>query len=940
MNRFNKVLFGALFILFLSTVAMFAQSDDYKDLNELIPADKTIRQGTLKNGMKYYIKKNTYPEKRMELRLIVNAGSVEEDNDQKGVAHFLEHMCFNGTKNFPKNELVNFLEKTGVKFGAHLNAYTSFDRTVYMLMLPSQDKFIREKGFRVLADWASEVSFEESEINKERGVVREEERVRKSGNSKAQQELLKTLFYGSKLAERLPIGDTNIIRTAPKEAFTRFYKDWYRPDLMAVVAVGDFDEDKIEETIKEFFEPITAKSAIRQKDDIAIKMNDQPLVQVASNKEVTAPVVQVIYKRPTNTYKNGTYGDYREKFVDILVSGMINRRLQEVTQKANPPFVQAGVQADKEFGRFYNFGLFSVLKAEEIKRGYANAVTELFRAKLGFSESEMKRVNDELLSNLEESKNEKDKTPSRALADEYIRNYLEQEAIPGIDRDYGLFLRWSKEVTIDECNKRIQSLITDKNIVITLTAPEKDGVKIPTGDELVKIYNEISKKKLEPYKDDASSVPYFSAKPTPGSISKKSRNDKQDITTWELSNGATVSFKKTDFKKDEVMFNAYSWGGHSLCSDEEFHSASACDDVVTSCGIGDMNKNQMDKAKAGKNFYVTPYVAELNEGLNGNSGVKDLEMMFQTIYMYFTAPRVDKDGFDAYVSNSKSWVNQQMVNPNSVYQDTITAIMGGYHMRKMPITGDYFTKIDMNKSLEIYKKRFAGAGDFKFFFVGNIDEAKFEEYVNKYIASLPAGSKETYKEIKINEPKGKLTKVVNKGSDPKGVITVSVPGKFDFNAKNLYMMSSLIQVLQIRLREEIREEKGGAYGVGVSPSYKKIPSPSYKVNVSFTCPPERVDELKKVVYDVFDELKSKDITDDNLTKVKETQKRERETQLKENSTWLNWMYSASYNNEDINQIDLYDSFVQSLTKNDIKAAAKMFLNNDEAKEFILLPERN
>jgi zinc protease len=281
-----------------------------------------------------------------------------------------------------------------------------------------------------------------------------------------------------------------------------------------------------------------------------------------------------------------------------------------------------------------------------------------------------------------------------------------------------------------------------------------------------------------------------------------------------------------------------------------------------------------------------------------------------------------------------------MVNPNSVYQDTITAIMGGYHMRKMPITGDYFTKIDMNKSLEIYKKRFAGAGDFKFFFVGNIDEAKFEEYVNKYIASLPAGSKETYKEIKINEPKGKLTKVVNKGSDPKGVITVSVPGKFDFNAKNLYMMSSLIQVLQIRLREEIREEKGGAYGVGVSPSYKKIPSPSYKVNVSFTCPPERVDELKKVVYDVFDELKSKDITDDNLTKVKETQKRERETQLKENSTWLNWMYSASYNNEDINQIDLYDSFVQSLTKNDIKAAAKMFLNNDEAKEFILLPERN
>lgn len=930
---------SALLLIFVfSTLSSFSQEiDKYTNINEMIKTDPTIKMGTLKNGIRYYIKKNSKPEKRMELRLVVNAGSVQEDENQRGIAHFLEHMCFNGTKNFPKNELVNFLEKTGVKFGAHLNAYTSFDRTVYMLMLPTE---IKKKGMQVLSDWAHEVSFDPKEIDRERGVVREEERVRKSGNSKAQEKHFPFLFYKSKLANRLPIGDTNIIRTAPYEAFTTFYKDWYRPDLMAVIAVGDFDESTIEGLIKDNFEDIPATASPRKKEDTKVAMNVEPLVSIATDKEVTFPFFNLVFKH-NKELKEGTFAEYKQKISDSYLAGMLTLRMQEITQRANPPFQRAGAQIDKELGDYIAFGLGGVLKNEDLMRGYSSILMELFRANQhGFTQGELDRVKKEAMSNVENMYNERDKAESRSLADEYIRNFLDNEAIPGIEGDYKLIKRWNDEITLAEINERIKKLITKENIVITLSAPEKEGVKVPTSEKLLDVYNQISKKQLSAYKDEVSNKPFFTKNPTAGTIVNETKNDKQGIKTWTLSNGAKVVFKSTDFNNDEIMMRAFSAGGHSLVADADFYSAASSDDIINACGLGDFNNIQLPKVLAGKTVSVNPYVTDYYEGFNGNTNKKDMETFFQALNLYFTAPRADKEGFDAYVSNTKAAIANQKVNPNSVYQDSITAIMAGYNFRKMPATPEMFDKVDMNKALEIYKQRFANAGDFTFVFVGNIEETKLKELVTKYIASLPSTKeRETWKEIKTNEPKGKLHKEVKKGTDPKGVITVLLPGEFEFNQANRYKINSLVQILNIRLREEIREEKGGAYGVGVFPQMTKYPKSTYKIVVSFTCPPQRVEELLNTTKDVLKEVQNTLISDDNLIKVKETQRRERETQLKENRSWMGWMYSSLTNDEDINLIDNYSNLVEALTKEDIKSAAKKYINFDEMKEFILYPEK-
>ncbi len=936
----NRISLSILLMLFvISSLSLLSQDiDKYTNANDLIKPDPSIKIGTLKNGIKYYIKHNDKPEKRMELRLVVNAGSVQEDENQRGIAHFLEHMCFNGTKNFPKNELVNFLEKTGVKFGAHLNAYTSFDRTVYMLMLPTD---IKKKGMQVLSDWAHNVSFDHSEVDHERGVVREEERVRKNGNSKAQEKHFPFLFYKSKLANRLPIGDTNVIKNSSYDVFTTFYKDWYRPDLMAVIAVGDFDESSIESLIKDYFEEIPTAVNPRQKESNKVAMNIEPLVSIATDKEVTTPIVTITIKRERDI-KEGSYAELRQNIVDRFISEMISLRMDEVRQRANPPFQRAGVQIDnKELGNYAGLSIFGILKNEDLMRGYGSILTEFFRAvKNGFLQSELDRVKKETLTSFENLVNEKDKTPSGTLANEYIRNFLDGEAIAGIERENNLMKKFCDEININELNERLKKLVTKENIVFTLTAPEKEGVKIPTSEKLIEVWNQVSNKTIAAYKDEVSNKPFFSKSVTAGTISKETKNEKHGVTYWTLSNGAKVVFKSTDFNNDEIIMRAFSAGGHSLVSDADYYSAAASDDIINSCGLGEFNNIQLPKVLAGKTVSINPYVSDYYEGFNGNTNKKDMETFFQALNMYFTAPRADKEGYEAYISNSKTSIANQKVSPNAVYQDSIAAIMGGYNLRRMPLTPEYFDKVNMNKALEIYKQRFANAGDFTFVFVGNIEEAKLKEFCTKYIASLPSTSdRETWKEIKINEPKGKLHKEVKKGTDPKGVITVVLPSEFDFKQENRYNIISLVQILNIRLREEIREEKGGAYGVGVFPTLSKYPKSSCKITVTFTCPPQRVEELLATTKEVLKEVQNKLISDDNLIKVKETQRRERETQLKENRTWIGWINSSLVNDEDLNLIDNYNGLVEGLTKEKIQETAKKYINFDEIKEFILYPEK-
>lgn len=935
----NKILTISLFSFFTLCLSL-GLAQGTKDMNTMIPLDNTIKTGTLKNGMKYFIKQNKRPEKRMELRLAVNVGAVEEDDDQKGLAHFVEHMCFNGTTNFPKNDLINFLEKTGVKFGAHLNAYTSFEETVYMLQLPTDNNKIMKKGMQVMVDWASNVTFADEEIDKERGVIREELRLRANGNSRVMEKHAPIIWNNAKLAYRFPGGDTSVIMNAPYETFRRFYKDWYRPDLMAIIAVGDFKESDIEEYITEMFNEIPARTKVRAKDDNSIKPWNGMKVSIQTDKELTFPYVAISYghKEP----KRGTYNEYKGNIIDGLAAGMLNLRFNELTQKANPPFTQAQSSISAQLGNSKTLDLFVVLKGDDFSYGYASMLTELFRAKNGgFTATELERVKKEVLNSYETMKNEKDKVSSAGLAMEYVRHFLKEEAVPGIETEFELVKNWLNEITVEDVNKVLNALVIKDNIGIAVSLPETAGIDIPSEDMVKEIYADISGQQFDAYVDNTINKPFFDKDVKEGKVTKTTENKKLGTTTWELSNGAIVTIKKNDFKDQEILFRAYSLGGNSLCSDADHINAMTCDEVVENSGLSEFNPIDLQKVLVGKNANVSPFVSEITEGMSGNSTPKDLETMMQMINLYFTAPRKDTEAFKSFTSKQMDMIKKSKLEPNTVFYDSIGYVMGNYNPRRKPITEDTYKSIDLNKAYSIYKQRFADASDFKFYFVGNIDESILKPYVEKYIGSLPStNSKEKYVDLNIESMKAPFRKTVVKGKEPKSAVYLNIGGDFEYNSNNRYLLNSLISVLNIRLREELREEKGGVYGVGVYPQMTKMPKSKYSVIVQFGCQPDRVEELVSTVKDVMKELQTKLTTDDNLLKTTETQKRSFESDIKENGFWLNNLVNYDMNGENPEDMYDYNNKISKLKKEDIQKAAKLFLDVKKMKEFVLMPEKN
>lgn len=938
MKKFLKL--SLLVYLSLSIQLGFAQDAvNYKDINSKIPLDPNIKTGTLSNGMKYFIKANKRPEKRMELRLAVGVGSVDEDDDQKGLAHFVEHMCFNGTKNFPKNDLVHFLEKTGVKFGAHLNAYTSFEETVYMLQLPTDDTKIMKKGMQVMVDWASNVTFANEEIDKERGVVREELRLRSNGNSRVLEKHAPIIWNNAKHAYRFPGGDTSIVLNAPYETFRRFYKDWYRPDLMAIIAVGDFKVEDIEDYVKDMFGEIPASKNPRARGDFSFKPFKGKKISIQTDKELQYPVIMLTYGQPEPT--RGTYAEYKNNIIEQIASGMLNLRFQELTQKANPPFVQAGGGISAQLGNAKDLTLQVVIKNDEFAYGWASMLTELFRAKnSGFTQSELDRVKKEILSTYETMYNDREKAPSAALAMEYVRHYLKEESVPGMDVEYKLVSKWLNEITVEDVNKVLKQYVTTDNVAIAVSAPLQDGLEVPSAGEIEEIYNDLSGQEFEAYVDNTINKPLFDKNVTPGKVTKETENKTLGTIEWTLSNGAKVTIKKNDFKDQEILFSAYSFGGSSLCTDADHVHASSSDEVIDNSGVSEFKPTDLQKVLAGKEVSVSPYISETTEGMNGSTTPKDLETFLQLTNLYFTEPRKDSEAFQSFITKQTDLVKKSKIEPSSALYDTITYAMSNYHPRRKPVTEETYKAINLDRAYEIYKERFADASDFKFYFVGNVDANTLKPLVEKYIGSLPSkNSKESFKDLKISSLKGPIRKTVYKGKEPKSNVYLNIGGDFEYNSQNRHLMNSLISVLNIRLREVLREDKGGVYGVGVYPQLQKYPQPKYSVIVSFGCDPERVDELVGAVKDVMKELQTTLPSDDNMTKTTETQKRSYESDIKENRFWLSNLVNYDMNAENPNDMMDYLNKVSKLTKQDIQNAAKKYLKVGEMREFVLMPEK-
>jgi zinc protease len=707
--------FRFLFISALLGFVFLSLNSQEVNLNQPIPSDPKVKIGKLDNGITYYIKVNKKPEKRMELRLAVNAGSVCETDGQQGLAHFVEHMCFNGTKNFPSNKMISMLEEMGVKFGAELNAGTSFDQTVYMLKVPTDSILWINRGFQVLEDWAHQVSMENAEIDKERGVIVEEWRLGLGADDRMQAKYIPVILKGSKYADRLPIGKVDVIKSFPYDTLRAFYKSWYRPDLMAVVVVGDIDPVLAEQKVKEYFGRIPKAVNPPKRIEFPVPGNNEPLISIVTDKEASGYSANVFFKHPKSD--NISFGDYRNQLMRSLYTGMLNNRLQEIAQKPESPFLYAGAGYGSFIGRSVDVYSISVgAKENQIEKSLEVALIENERVRqFGFTATELEREKKDILSNYEKMAKESEKTESGSYADEFVRNYLDKECIPGIQKEFEITKTYLPGITLDEINKLGKAWITDNNVAALITAPEKEGVRVPTEAQVIDIIKTAKATKIEAYVDKVSDVPLLAAIPAGTKVIKRTDDKNFGFTEVTFGNGVRMILKSTEFKNDEIVFSAFSPGGTSLYPDADIMSATLATTIIAQSGLGDYDMIGLQKKLSGNTAKLNPYISDLREGVSGNCSPKDLETMLQLNYLYFTKIRKDESAFNAYISRIRNTIKPMRSNPQVIFQDTLSKIISMNSPRVISFpTEAQISQVNLDRSVSIFKDRFADASDFTY----------------------------------------------------------------------------------------------------------------------------------------------------------------------------------------------------------------------------------
>lgn len=894
-----------------------------------IPFNPEVKKGTLENGLTYYIRNNGKPADKVELRLVVNAGSILEDEDQLGLAHFMEHMNFNGTKNFKKNELTDYLQSIGVKFGAHLNAYTSFDETVYILPIPSDDPEKLEKGFQILEDWAHNALLTDEEIDKERGVVLEEYRLGQGANERMMQNYLPKMMYGSKYADRLPIGTKENLENFDSEGIRRYYKDWYRPDLMAVIAVGDVDVPTLEAKIKAHFNKIPAAENPRERKSYDLPNHEETFISIETDKEANFSQVRVMFKDDENVKAETTTEDYRQSMVERLFSQMINNRLQELTNSPNPPFVFGSSYHGGTYARSKEaYQSFAMTSEDGQKTALKTLLEENERVKQhGFFEGELKRAKKDMLSRMEKSYKDRDKMESNRIVGEYVRNFLEQEPMPGIAWEYEFYKNHLPNVSLEEVNSLVDDYIKGENRVIILTGPEKENLEKVTEDEVKEILNAVSKEELEPYQDAEVAESFITEMPKAGSVSDYEQNEKLGTTTLTLSNGAKVTYKVTDFKNDEVLFDAFSYGGTSLYSTEDYLETAFANGGLTEAGINGFDKTQMDKMMSGKIASVRPSISTYSENMSGSASPKDLETMFQMIHLYFTSLNKDEEAYTSFLEKQKAFIGNMMASPQFYFQNEMNEFMYGDNPRYTGFpTAEKLDEANYDLAYKKYQERFADAGDFHFYFVGNIDEEKLVDLASIYLASLPSkNSNEMYEVTDFRPLTGMHGKIVEKGEDPKSSVRITYQGPTEYSEKEDHALTSLGEILSIKLIEQLREEEGGVYGAGARGNISKMPYGWFNFTISFPCGPENVDKLKAAAIAEVEKLVAEGPTAKDLDKVKKAQIIDYKEDLKQNRYWLQALRTADYQKSDANKILDFESSVNSLTTEYLHEVAKKYL---------------
>ena len=917
------------FVMIFSCVWMtFAQKE--LNLNDPIKADPNVTIGKLENGLTYYIRKNSYPKDRVEFRLAVNAGSNQETDEQQGLAHFTEHMAFNGIEGFPSNSVVDHLRSKGVVFGADLNAYTSFDETVYMIPMPTDDPGNIDLGLKILRGWAAGLLYDNKEIDEERGVIIEEYRLGLGASDRMRKEYWPILMKDSRYADRLPIGKLDILQTFDYQVIKDFYKDWYRPDLQAVIVVGDIDVKEVEAKIKTMFGNIPAKQNPKKKEIYGIAPNKEPLVAVCTDPEATGSQVMLIRKHQHSAMK--TIGDFRNQLCIDLYNAMYDARFEEMTQDPKCPFIGASAGYGDFIGNTDMYGSNAMAKENRISDAVTVLLQEDYRVlKHGFLQTELDRAKEELLERYDKAAKEVDKTESARFASQYINNFLRQDPIPGAKRENNFAKKLIETITLDEINALAKNWVTDDNMVAIITAPEKEGVTVPSKEEILSILNDKSLANVEPYVDtykDQEILEKESLKP--GKITNVEKIEAVGAEKWTLSNGITVYLKKTDYKNDEILFSASSKGGKSLYPVKDLASVDFAADIIDRGGIAGLDYNSLMKKMKGKNVGVSPNISLLTEGFSGSSSPKDLEFFFQYLNAFFTNPRVDENAFQLVMDETKEQV--KMITAQPMYKYIGKFIDAAYnhdpYMKQMfSYDDEYFAQVDFNRAVQIYKERFANPADFNFFFVGNYDEKEMKEFVELYLGSMKTdmAKKENYDlSVLKSRPDKASTQTVYAGTEQQGWMGMYITNPIEWNYRNSIIADMIGEALDIQFVKIVREKMGDVYSPMVQMSASKLPTSEMTLMILLGCNPEKTDKLADASLKILNDFKAKGPDKKTMELIKKQMLSTRAKNIQTNRFWLGYISGKITQNEPIVNPSEYDNIVNSVTKKEMVEFMKKY----------------
>ncbi len=930
-------LFTLIFLFFSSS--LFAQ----QNLNDTLPVDPHVKIGKLSNGLTYYIRENKKPEQKVELRLVVNAGSILENEDQQGLAHLSEHMAFNGTKNFKKNDIISFLQSIGVGFGNDLNAYTGFDETVYILPIPTDKPSNIEKGFQILEDWAHNVTDNDSDIDGERPIVLEESRLGKGAQDRINRKIFPIQFAGSLYAKRLPIGIDSIVKNAPYSALRSFYKDWYRPNLMAVIVVGDIDPAKAESLVKKYFGSNKNPENERPRIHPEVPPYKKSVAEIITDKEATSYMYRVYYS-PKKVSPIITLDDYKKDLVKNIFSDLLNQRLRELTQKENPPFVYAACGFSSEARGYESFvgyigtgnsGSLTGLKAFE---------EELARVKkFGFTEEELKRSKADMLNYIERAYNERNKTESVNYAEEYIRNFLTREPIPGIANELKYYKELLPQINVSDVNEVINKLSENSNHFIALSGPQtKDSSNLPTDAQILAVKDEVQKMDIKPYEERAVQASLLTEVPKAGKIIDTKNNSLLGTTNYTLSNGVTVTFKHTDFKNDQLLLSAVRPGGINNYGLADKYNSEYMIPVISNMGVGNFSPVDLKKALSGKTVSVRPVFSHVTTGFSGSSSVKDAESMMQLVYLYATAPRMDTSLFRSFIQKNKAQLTFLSANPQAVFIDTLFKAM--YNNNPLaPIAvpkPEYFDALNLHRIMQMYKENFGNEYQMHFTFTGSISADSLKPLLEKYIASLPSSKKNfNYTDNKVRIANGKIDVNVYKGKEPKAMIFQVFSGEIPYSDELNLKAEAISEILNIRIDEDLREKLKAIYGGGTQVQFEKIPYSHFTFFLTLPTGPEKVDTLLKAARAEIEGIIKNGPSKEDLDKVKKQWEEQHKVNMKENNVWLSELQDFYFPGDNPEYFINYDKYVNALTPKDIQEAAKLLLTTKNVVTGILRPEK-